>query len=140
MAGIDVAELPVGPVPLTIEQRGKLGRRLGDLVQVAIELRTQLTGHTNGSGQCPQDRVQVGHQDRGRDPLAADVGEGEGHAPVGERQNVIVVPADSARRLADGRELEAALRGELSREERLLHFECEVQLRPLARQLVLAGS
>jgi len=60
--------------------------------------------------------------------------------PVGERQNVVVVPADSTRGQAGRRELEAALRRELSREEGLLHFEGEVQLRLFARQLVPAGS
>ena len=49
--------------------------------------------------------AEGGHQQRGRHPLARDVGDHESHPPVGQDDVVVVVPAHFACRLAEARDL-----------------------------------
>ena len=60
-------------------------------------------------GKCPQQGLNVGHQDRGRDAFAADVGNREDQTPVGKLHNVVVVAADAARWNTHGRKLQPVL-------------------------------
>ncbi|MFH1574091.1 MAG: hypothetical protein ABIG68_08910 [Acidobacteriota bacterium] len=90
-------------------------------------------------GDHAQEGLEVRHQDGGRNPLAADVRNGQDEPAVGQAECVVVVPADAAGRQADGREIQAAIAGHLSGKQRLLDFQGKVQLRLPQGQFLAAG-
>ena len=126
MSGVDVMEGSLRAVPLRVEARGKPRVVAGDAVEMAIELGAHLARRIIGLGQRVQHGLQVGHENRRRDSLAADVGNGEDQPPIGQGQDVVVVAADSSGRHADSGKFKAAVHRELPREERLLHLKREV--------------
>ena len=66
--------------------------------QVLVDLPSQRQGVRINSGNGPDERLDVGRQERRRHPFARDVGHGEQRAVVRELDDVEVVAADAAER------------------------------------------
>lgn len=56
-----------------------------------------------------QQGLQIGHENRRRDALAADIGQSEGQSAVFQIENIVVVAADAAGGQTNRRELQAAV-------------------------------
>ncbi len=72
--------------------------------------------------------LELGHIERGRRPLPRDVGDQHAQRVLIDRQEVVIVPADLARRLAEGRELETGDAHGPLRQERHLDVPRHPQL------------
>src|SRR5208337_531781 len=114
MAGIDIGERTVSFVPLRVERRCKFAP-LRNPVKIPVELGTELARRAAGVIEGPKDGVQVGHEDGRRNPLAADVRDGESQAAVAPLQDVVVVAPNSPGGNANRGELQALLSRKLSR-------------------------
>ena len=127
MPGRDVVESVPGRVEHGEEERDELpGRRVAE--QVAVE---PVEGGDRVEG-LVDDQVEPGregrHEQRGGDPLARHVGECHGEAAAGEREPVVVVAADDARRAGAAEDLEPRHVGELGREDLALDRRGDLDL------------
>ena len=98
------------------------------LGEQAVDLDQQLPRRSLGVAQREHQPLQLGHVQRGGRALARDVGDQHAELPRAELEEVVVVAADLARRLAEVRDVEAGDARRLDRQQRLLNLARDAQL------------
>ena len=80
-------------------------------------------------GGAAQRGLKAGHQKRSENSLPADVRERDADASGSERNEIVIVAADSASGAADGCQLKSGQRRDRMREKLLLHLRGRFRLR-----------
>ena len=121
VAGIDVDQLAGLPVEHDEHRRGKpVARRVP--AQMPVDLRRQRRHVRRHARQAAHQRLDVGRQQRRRDPLAGHVRDREQRAVAGQIDDVEVVAANRAQRLVERVDLVARERADRGRLQGLLNL------------------
>ena len=122
VAGVDVAQQAVDRL-VDGEEEGGVAVGRGRLVDQAVDARYE-SGEVGGAvhGHAAERGAQAGHEQGGGDAFAGDVADGEAERAVVRAEDVVVVAANALRGAACAVDAVAGKRGELLREEALLHF------------------
>src|SRR5258707_2159173 len=125
MAGIGVAQSARGAVVDGDEEGGKA--IVGGIAdEMLVEARNELSGaHSFASGDehlAAQRRLQAGHQQRGGDSLARNVGNGDGQVRWAKLNQIVIVAANLARCFANRFDLHAGNLRQGSWKQLVLHF------------------
>src|ERR1700674_874463 len=116
MATVGVAEQAYGVVIFGEEKRGE-GAVGGVFAEELIHGAQDMIGLLPGDGaETAKIGLQVGHQERGGDAFAGDVGDDEGEGTLTEVEEVIIVAANLASLDADAAVFESGERREGLRE------------------------
>ncbi len=107
------------------------------MAQRAVDGGRRVLGSDARRHERARRRLDVRHQQRRRQPLAADVGDAHGDGVVADRHHVVVVAAEPRRRLPARRQIDAGQDRQRARQERLLDG---AGVRPLARRVRLGAA
>src|SRR6266481_755703 len=121
MAAVSIAEQASGVVVFGEKEssEGAVGRVFAEEL---IHRTQEMVGLLLGDGaEAAQIGLQVGHQERGGDSFAGDVGDDEAEAALAEVEEVVIVAADLASLNADARVFESGERRQGLREQTRLH-------------------
>src|SRR4029077_8810486 len=125
MTGVGIAQIAGGAVVNGDEEGGE-AIVAGIAHQMFVEAGNELGGaHVFAAVHehlATQRGLQASHQERGRNSLAGNIGNGNGHVGGAELDEIVVVTADFARRFANGFDLDAGHLRQDSREELVLNF------------------
>ena len=123
VAGVGVGESARRGIVFSVEESGvaivrsvekqMAIERLHDLRSAAMSIENRLAA---------QRGLQAGHQQRGGNSFAGNVGDGETEFGVADFQKIVIVAGDDARGAADGGEFKSRQRRKLAREELALDF------------------
>ena len=126
--GVHVTELPPLAVDLGVEKRRVLVARRRS-IQELIHLLGQFRQRDIAvGGDDAQRRLHHGHDQRRRDALPGHVGQGDSNPVLADLDEVVVVPADAARRHTDGREVGGGREWRARRQQPFLYFDGERQV------------
>jgi hypothetical protein len=121
MAAVGVTEEASGVIVFGEEKSGE-GAVSGVFAEELIHGAQEMVGLVLGDGtKATQIRLQVGHQERGSDSFAGDVGDDQAEAVLTEVEEVVVIAADLASLDTDAAVVESGERRESLREQPGLH-------------------
>src|SRR5262249_38592858 len=132
MSGICIRErATLVIVESTVERRVLLRRSV--FVELAVQARNDRRGR-NGSifahrQLSVQRRLHTRHQQCGRDTFAGDIANNEGGRAAVQRNEIVIVPADDASRMAYPLQFERLQLWYFSRKQLGLYLTCDLQLR-----------
>ena len=109
------------------EERQKLSGR-GEAAQVPVDPGDELCNRLRFVDLQMDGGVHGRHEERCRHSFAGNVGDEEGHTAARQREDVVVIAADVARRNVRGRELHASHGGQRPRENLALNRGGELEL------------